>query len=649
MPGIATHFQVLDLTVDALSDAGLTSIAGTIKGNPWAYLGVIGPALMDFISSDPPPPGGTQSNKYAQIWQEIFTVVGGDPGLITTLAKIQSLIGELQTLANNEDCHGLENFRDSGQMDAVQTLSTQFANLLGEVDNIAGDVFNLITNDLRPVFCGLDPSTPAPPPTQWNPRDFFSWKKTAKFAQALIARGKSIPDDRLLAYGYGWLVAYVVSITGSPFVNSIVGGPPRTQWWRQRFVKNFVDAWVYGFYNTPGGVSMGGDTGDTPKPPYDQWSSLCSANLHTKIELPGWNLDPVQFLNSLTQPFPQVVPADFAANWALAVGDAYGAEVPPAVTPAGLNSAVLMTWLVLWFQTSGVPIGCNVQPPAAPPGGCTGNPPETDPFNFPPGQSPPGPPIPQPDVSTSTGDVVCGVILAILGGIAILCGDAAAGAGAIAEAAHLLDCSGNTTVDWQDWKCKIFWFQQYMFNGLAGLQNMLSLCAFTYPEARALGNSSNVLPPPFPVPPFDQSILLVKSNREGRDQPFPSKCWDTSNALTAFTTFNQDPTATAPGFETPNTIAYIAGWKYPSWFINDPDNPLSTGDVKTNGGTQLRYDPPASATPFGNAVACAVDLFQNLSKTFPNWNLDADRGIAYYNWQFKSGYDPDDVVIVPEK
>jgi len=647
VPGIATHFQVLDLTVDALAAAGLNSIADVIRDNPYAYLGSIGPALMDFISSDPPAPGATPPKDYAQIWRQIFSVVGGDPGLLTTLQNINKLIDKLQALADAEDCHALEDFRDSGQLSQAEALSTQFANLLSDVTSLAGDIFDIIRTDLRPIFCGMDPNTPAPPPTLWNARDFFSWKKSAKFAQALIARGKSIPDDRLLAYGYGWLVAYVASVTGSPFVNSVVGGPPRTQWWRQRFIKNFIDAWVYGFYNTPG-ATMTGQTGDTPQPPYDHWANLCSANLHQKIQLPGFNVVPEQFLNSLNQPFPQVIPADFASNWALAVKDAYGTAVPPAVKPEGLNSAYLMTWLVLWFQTSGVPIGCNVQPPVGPPGACTGDPPETNPFNFPLGGSPPGPPIPQPDISTNSGDVACGIILAILGGVALLFGDAAAGAASIAGAIALLDCSNAATIDWPGWKCKIFWFRQYMFNGIVGLQNMLSLCGFMYPDARALGNDANNLPSAFPVPSFGQSINLIKSNGRGREQEFPSKCWDTSDKLTALSTFNQPPNSNSPGFEKPNTIAYVAGWQYPSWFVNSSSNPLSNGDVKSNGGTQLRFDPPAQATPFGNAVDCAVDIFKHLSQTFPNWNLDGDRGLAYYNWQFKVGYDPDNVVIVPE-
>jgi hypothetical protein len=651
MPGIATHFEVLELAVTALGEAGLSEIANLIDGNPYAYLGAVGPALMDFISSDPPAAGVTPPQNYATVWTNLLTVFGGQTGLVVTLAQIQSIISELVTLANNQDCDGLKNLKDSGQLTSVTALSTQFATLLGSVETTAQSIFTLIADDLKPVFCGLTTGQPAPPPNQWVPRDFFSWKSTAKFAQALIARGTSLNDKRLLAYGYGYLIAYVASATGSPFVNSVVGGPPRTQWWRQRFVKNFIDAWVYGFYNSnkPGDVVMGGDSGDMPTPGYDSWSNLCNASLHLKIQLPGAPTDAQDFLNNLSQPFPQAVPPDFAANWYLAVGDAYGtvADLPPSVTAAGLNSAYLMTWLVLWFQTSGLPIGCNLTPPVGPPPKCTGT--ATNPFNFPAGGTPVGPPDPTPNTSSNTFNRVCGVILAILGGIGLLAGALPAGAALIAGAVDLLDCNNAENIDWAGFQCKLFWFQMYMFNGLVGLQQMLSIAGFTYPNAAALALASDQLTLAGITLQAGASINLVTSSKEGREQPFPSKCWDTSNLAIAILTFNQAPTATSPGFENPPTIAYIAGYKYPSWFIDDRANPLAAGEVKAGGGINLRNDPPGTATPFGNAVANCVDVFQNLTqKEFPNWNLDADRGLAYYCWQFDNGYDPNNVVTTAE-
>src|SRR5215470_19926024 len=123
MPGPATHFHVLDRTINQLP-AGLSDIADLLRDNPYAYLGALGPALMDFISSDPPPASGTPAN-YGLVWRRLLSVVAGDPGLIKTMAKIQALIDEIQALADARDCHGLEDFRDSGKLDQVSTLSDQ--------------------------------------------------------------------------------------------------------------------------------------------------------------------------------------------------------------------------------------------------------------------------------------------------------------------------------------------------------------------------------------------------------------------------------------------------------------------------------------------------------------------------------------------
>jgi hypothetical protein len=52
---------------------------------------------------------------------------------------------------------------------------------------------------------------------------------------------------------------------------------------------------------------------------------------------------------------------------------------------------------------------------------------------------------------------------------------------------------------------------------------------------------------------------------------------------------------------------------------------------------------------FGNAVANAVDLFAHINDApFPDWNLDADRGLAYLTWQFHNAMYTDPVAIDPE-
>ena len=116
-------------------------------------------------------------------------------------------------------------------------------------------------------------------------------------------------------------------------------------------------------------------TADTPSPHIDFWPSLCDANLHKKLNLgPGDPIDPAALLTIVgTQtPFPPMVPADFAQHWFEALQTTFGAAVPAGVVASSLNGAYAMTWLMLWFQTSGAILGildCRPKEPT-PPGNC---------------------------------------------------------------------------------------------------------------------------------------------------------------------------------------------------------------------------------------------------------------------------------------
>ena len=73
MPGIPTLFQVLELTIDELDKQGLKSFVGVMKSNPaYAHLGVIGPAIGDFLPADHNPADGEHPTNYVRVWKNIF-------------------------------------------------------------------------------------------------------------------------------------------------------------------------------------------------------------------------------------------------------------------------------------------------------------------------------------------------------------------------------------------------------------------------------------------------------------------------------------------------------------------------------------------------------------------------------------------------
>jgi hypothetical protein len=660
MPGIATQFQILELTIKQLEVSGdpkLEAIASAMTSEPaYAHLGVIGPVLADFLPSGPAKDPQDDPNPFAFVWKNIFGVLGGDvdrfpgsgPGLHHALARLRLILDTMDQIAANEDCDKLTQIRDGTfpdfKLNEIDETAKDFAKLVGDLDPSTSPtisrIVNAIMTGLRPKVDTANPTDPVPPPETWHAREFMHWKGPDRFIASLLDKATNMEkkDPRLLAYAYGYVTGYAGLVCGAPFINSCVGGPARTQWWRQRFTKNFVDSWVHGFYSqTPRPVPS-----DTPVPPYPEWPDLCAADLQLKIAPLGPDqapMDPALLLLLVKQnkDFPPgVLPQDFAELWFDAFQKAYPGPHPPGITADDLNAAYHMTWLMLWFQTSGEIIGCKLDKPVEPPDGCGLDPTELDPFKPAPGGGPSLPPTFDKDLEDDDAEV-CGILLAILGGVLLLFGGAAGGAVAIAGAAATLDCSN--VVHWEKLRCQLFWYRTYIFNGLKGMNELLALAALGYPYTDMLAEDEIVSQVLLSVP-FESGRNLVKSR--GTDQAFPSKPWDGS-----LFTFNQRPTSAIPGFEQPSTEAYrtIA---YPSFFIDDDvANPLSNGDVKTAGAFPFRTK-GGRPVQFGNAVANAVDLFKVLGSDLPSWNLDGDRSLAHLTWEFNGVYDPDAVSIKPE-
>jgi hypothetical protein len=635
VPGIPTQFRILEKTILKLagsSDPKLQKIAKVMRDNAaFAHLGALGPALGDFLPADPPPRGTQDPPSYALVWKMFFGLVGGQPGLLSSLTLMRDTLNQLQTIVDNEDTAALCNLKDTDFLQKMNDAAKDFEKLVSNLEPQALAIANVITSLQSPIH-----TDPAPNPASWQMRDFLAWKSPGKFIDALLKTAKDSGDERLLAYAYGYICSYSGNVCGNPFIASSVGGPARTQWWRRRFVENFVDAWVHGYYEA--GASM---SGDTPTPAYDTWPDLCGTNLHQKIEL--GTIDPVELLDTVkkAKPFPVVLPQDFAEHWYSAFQHAYGAGAAAGrFTADSLNASYVMTWLVLWFQTSGVVFGCRPVTPVTPPDGCGDSPGELDPFVPAPDGGPSLPPEPQVDYDVDVGAVICGILLAIFGGVSLLAGNIAAGAGFIAGAIDEFDCDSLADFHWKELRCQLFWYRMYLFNGLKGIHQFLKFAGLEFPFTDSLAKDDDVLKLLGVDYPFESGKTIVKSRKSRED--FPSKPWSAT-----LLTFNARPTSADPGFESPRSIP-CSSEVYPSFFVDDDgSNPLSNGDVKTTGTFPVRHASSGDPIQFGNAVANAVDLFANLGK-FPSWNLDGDRGLAHLTWQLEGAYNPDNVKIDPE-
>ena len=653
MPGIATQFEILRLTIDRLETAGdPEGIAGIMKDHEaYTHLGAIGPLLGDMLPSDPFPLNEPFPEDYPTLWRRVFHLIGrkDPPGLWPILQELNELLNTIGTIADNKDCDALRDLNDTDFEDRITQVTQNFATAVSTIQTEALQIAGIIGDGLKPNVNTENPSDPVPPPAEWQMRDLLHWKRPGAFIKSLLKTADEKNDDRLRAYAYGYLVSYAGNVCGNGHINSIVGGPARTQWWRQRFVKNYVDAWVHGFYNQSPRPSF---SGDDPTPGYDSgaWPNLCAANLQERIHLA--DLDPAELLDlaARVKPLPEVIPSDFALNWLAAVEAAYKSPLPQGVNANALNSAYIFTWLVLWFQTSGTVLGCDPAIPLEPPDGCGESPSELDPFvnGVPIDGNIPQPPAPEIDYDTDYLAIICGIILAIIGGILTLGGNVALGGVAIGGAVALLDCDSVVDLDWQKLRCLVYWERMYLHNALKGIHRLLTVSALDYPYMKELAIDQD-FQDLFPfLKPWESGKNLTKSKI---DIPFPSKPWDGT-----LLTFNRPPT----DFEKPQTIAY-RNIGYPDFFVDDDiNNPLSNGDIRTaapvstaaDGGKFESDKTKAGANipvQFGNAVANAVDLFEHLASNYPNWNLDADRGLAYLTWQFaKDKYEPNDVNVEPE-
>jgi len=135
MPGIATHFEVLKITLEELrspaSGPALNQIAKVMDDNPaYAHLGVIGPAMRtscvaDSVGRDDAP---------ARQLPHRLDGSAADPrrgkGPARHLEADRDIICELDSILNDEDFDQLKDFSDRGDFDRVQDLTSNFGDIV---------------------------------------------------------------------------------------------------------------------------------------------------------------------------------------------------------------------------------------------------------------------------------------------------------------------------------------------------------------------------------------------------------------------------------------------------------------------------------------------------------------------------------------
>jgi len=189
----------------------------------------------------------------------------------SALTDIRRMINQLRVIVNAKDTGAICDLKDTDFTTRMKNAASDFQKMVMQIEPQALQIAGIIGIGVKPDVCTDSPSDPVPDPSTWTMRDYLHWKRTGKFVKTLIEQANG--DPRFLAYAYGFACSYAGDVCGSPYVGSSVGGPPRTQWWRHRFVNNYVDTWVFGYYKA--GATM---NGDDPTPPYNSWPDLCNTS-----------------------------------------------------------------------------------------------------------------------------------------------------------------------------------------------------------------------------------------------------------------------------------------------------------------------------------------------------------------------------------
>jgi hypothetical protein len=580
------------------------------------------------------------------------------------LTQISQLLATLNSIIQDQSEVAL-----AGQISNVNGLSSSLSGLQA----LSGNLTNLITtvgfipalgpwmqepllarlNQLDPALAALPSQDDQAGCRLW---EFLRWHHCGQFARNLAGLAKT-PSQQ--AFAQGWLCHVATSVTSEPFIANITGGPYRTHWWRNMFVRNYVDSWMFGLAETPGSMS-----GDTPTPPYASWSALVAANLQDEFNIAGALSVPspasgvpaavtaltsgdlstiLATLPSGLQEISDLFDEALAATYGPAELAQIGASSLPSIgatfTPGVLKSAYVGAFAVYWFMTSGTgPFNNNLLGP--PPTGCGTSPPSWLTSGVSPSPSQAG---------LNIGGAVCAAVLVILALITLFSGDLPL---ALAELAAAMAAP---LVDWSTVACNLYWATSTLLGNENALRDTLVYLALAYPAPVLLGGTdvnggtqpaTDLSPDPnlqqSPSQPTGdvaptQGVPITRSNslRPGQRPDLYPAAMDTSVQSLADLDWLVYPfppgVAPAVPTETAGTDDLLKAGSYADSVF---DAPLANGGIIGAGGSF-----PTLGETLGGAVANARQALDSPGK-LGDFNLDADRGYGWLGWHPTPGSDP---------
>lgn len=622
MPGVAYHFTVLRRAVDALASGSAADQAKASilkKNSEFAHLGALGPDLLSFVPVDPARLDEVEASTdptslplatqlalyrnptmvaYAMMFRKILDIW-------PILDELNAFLDTMDAIAAAEDLDALKAQKDASE--AIKAQVATLTSLSGDATTLKAQIETMIASAIPPI---QKFPWSANGPSRWRDGEYLAWRRTGKFARRLTELAEDSGDDRLKAFAYGWLGHVGAAVTGEPFINQIVGGPYRTHWWRNRYVRNYVDAWTWGYYNTTATI-----TNDEPAPPYTQWASIsCGANLHTSISLSGAPTGPEAAKAVAFGGLPEVLPTNLLDLIQKALDEVYaGAPKPDDLDASAFQRAYVGALGVLWFMSSGQGAMCP-KPVGAPPSTCS-----TPPDWVTSGGTPP---TPDPDVEVDPANTASAIVLAIIAIIAFLCGAWVAGAAAIAGA--IAAAVAGLDIDWDELRCDLYWMRKVVFDGMNAIRSLLVEAGLAYPLNWELGQVGT---DGLTTPALDRSGRpLTRTRGKGASTTGAGDIYPhlmDASLGTAGINYLFYPVS---GLEGPSTGAWPPDTlHYANAALSDL--PLENGGVLGDDGSF-----PTRDRFFGASVPNAVQVISAGGEGLVDYNLHGDRGYGWKTW-----------------
>jgi hypothetical protein len=345
MPGPALHHMIADRLKAQISlNQGLGSnmtpadytalqnLLANPKNIPYLFFGCQGPDYLFFNTKDMPGPIGKIAEFYFEVtdfieeFKETLLAVVPQPVLDALEAFDEAVNDTIQDSALLSELQ--QTFED------INRLLDGFSATLIEMVKKYVSEFNLFDLVSHPYRDGVKPAD-----EKWWWFDALHYRKTGKFAKALLDATKGDPNSPLGLYAIGYLTHYCADTVGHPYVNLVSGGPYRSHAQRHKTGENYQD--VFNFKNVTG----------------TDWNRSA---LHAfyNFNFTG----PIDTENNEPDSFTEL-PDDLAKLIAKSITDVYQedadpeAEYGPEITAADVNNAyrIYYRWLKSSTDTGTLP------------------------------------------------------------------------------------------------------------------------------------------------------------------------------------------------------------------------------------------------------------------------------------------------------